>query len=336
VRKDAASSHTVALLLIDGFSIFEFGIASEVFGYDRSAYLGVPWYRFLTCGLRPGPVISEIGVQVVAARGLDGLRQAGTVVVPPVNPGGVPREVLAELRRAHHRGARMVSLCTGAFILAEAGLLDGRPATTHWTATARLASCYPAVKVDPDPLFIDDGDVLTAAGSAAALDLALHLVRCDYGAEIASTVARRLVLPPHRDGGQAQFIQEPVPAEPSPDPFARTLAWAAGHLPEPLSVPELAARSAMSPRSFARRFRAATGTTPHRWITWQRILLARRLLENTDASVEEIARRCGLGSAANMRAQFTAATRTSPSAYRRTFRASPRVAAQLPQPSLTR
>jgi AraC family transcriptional activator FtrA len=319
MRKDAASRHTVALLLIEGFSVFEFGVASEVFGYDRSRYLGVPWYQFLTCGLRPGPVTSEIGVQVVVARGLEGLREAQTIIVPPVNSGNVPAQVLAELRLAHQQGARMVSLCTGAFILAEAGLLDGRPATTHWTATGRLASCYPAVKVDPDPLFIDDGDVLTAAGSAAALDLALHLVRCDYGAEIASTVARRLVLPPHRDGGQAQFIEAPLPIEPGPDLFARTLAWAAEHLSEPISVCQLAARAAMSPRSFARQFRAATGTTPHRWITRQRILLARRMLENTDATVEEIARQCGLGSAANMRAQFTAIIRTSPAAYRRTF-----------------
>src|SRR5436305_10631787 len=146
MRKDAASCHTVALLLIDGFSVFEFGIASEIFGYARSTYLGVPWYRFLTCGVRPGPVTSEIGVQAVAARGLDGLGEAGTVIVPPVNRGGIPAQVLAALRQAHDRGARLVSLCTGAFILAEAGLLDGRPATTHWTAAGRLASSYPAVK----------------------------------------------------------------------------------------------------------------------------------------------------------------------------------------------
>jgi AraC family transcriptional regulator, transcriptional activator FtrA len=327
VRKNAASRHSVALLLIEGFSIFEVGIASEVFGYDRSRYLGVPWYRFLTCGLKPGLVTSEIGVQAVAARGLDGLREAQTVIVPPVNSGDVPTQVLAELRLAHHRGARMVSLCTGAFILAEAGLLDGRPATTHWTAAGRLASCYPAVKVDPGPLFVDDGDVLTSAGSAAALDLALHLVRCDYGAELASTVARRLVVPPHRDGGQAQFIQDPMPAEPGLDLFAQTLAWAVEHIHEPVSVSQLAARSVMSPRTFARRFRAATGTTPHRWITRQRVLLARRMLENTDASVEEVARRCGLGSAANMRAQFATVIRTSPAAYRRTFQTSPATAA---------
>jgi transcriptional regulator GlxA family with amidase domain len=215
-----------------------------------------------------------------------------------------------------------MSVCTGAFILAAAGLLDGRPATTHWAHTAELARRYPRVQLDPGVLYVDDGDILTSAGTAAGIDLCLHVVRQDHGAEIANAVARRMVVPPHRDGGQAQFVDRPLPDLPACDPFTETLAWVEQHLDEPISVEDLAARSAMSPRTFARRFRSTTGTTPHQWMLRQRVLLAQRYLEATDHTVELIASRCGLGTATNLRQHFQRLLRTTPNAYRRTFRAS--------------
>jgi transcriptional regulator GlxA family with amidase domain len=321
MRKDPASPHTVALLVDDGFSPLEFSVACEVFGLDRSA-LRAPWYRFLVCGAHPGPIAAQVPFQVIASQGLEGLRDADTVVVPPISrPEPVSEAVLEELRRAHRRGARMISLCTGAFVLAAAGLLDGRLATTHWRHSAELTTRYPAVKVDRDVLFVDEGDVLTSAGSAASMDLCLHVVRCDFGAEVANRLARWCVVPPYRDGGQAQFVEEPFTAVPAGDPFTETLAWAVEHLDEALSVDELARRSVMSPRSFARRFRAATGTSPHRWLVMQRVLMAQRLLETTDLQVEEVAWRCGMGTAANLRLHFSAVVRTSPASYRRTFQA---------------
>jgi AraC family transcriptional regulator, transcriptional activator FtrA len=312
VRNDPAKPQLVALVLADGCSMFEVGAACEVFGYDRGGYVGVPWYRFITCGVNSGPIRSEVGFSILPSHGLRALRRASTIVIPPIRSGWVGPEVLDELRRAHARGARLVSLCTGAFILAQAGLLDGRTATTHWSHADDLARQYPTVTVDPNVLYIDDGNILTSAGSAASMDLCLHIVRCDYGAAIANTVARHLVVPPHRDGGQAQFISEPVPPVSDHDPFAETFAWIQEHLDEPITVEGLAAKAAMSPRTFARRFRAATGTTPHRWLSRQRVLLAQRLLESTDLSVEDIAWRCGLGTATNLRVQFASVVRASP------------------------
>src|SRR5439155_24609056 len=249
------------------------------------------------------------------------LRRAHTIVVPVSATSKEPaEELLVELRRAHARGARLVSVCTGAFTLAAAGLLDGRRATTHWMHADELARRYPKVEVDPGVLYVDDGDILTSAGTAAGIDLCLHIVRLDFGAEIANYVARRMVVPPHRDGGQAQFVADPVPDLAPEDPFAPTLVWVMEHLHEPLVVDDLARRSAMSPRTFARRFRAVTGTTPHQWLLRQRVLLAQRLLETTDDPVERVAERCGFGSAAALRQQFQRVVRTSPLAYRRTFR----------------
>jgi AraC family transcriptional activator FtrA len=321
VRNKAANDrHLVALLLADDFSIFEVGVAAEVFGYDRSAYVGAPWYRFVTCGVHPGPIRSETGFSLLPSDGLAPLRRASTIIIPPLDGAEVGPEVLEELRRAHRRGARLISLCTGAFVLARAGLLDGRIATTHWGSVERLARSHPTVKVDPDVLYIDDGDILTSAGSAASMDLCLYVVRLDYGADVANTVARRLVVPPHRAGGQAQFIEAPVPAEATPDPFSDTLVWVQEHLDEPITVEILASRAAMSPRTFARRFRAAVGTTPHQWLSRQRILLAQKLLESTDMSIDDVAWRCGLGTATNLRVKFAASVRASPTAYRRTFR----------------
>jgi AraC family transcriptional activator FtrA len=228
--------------------------------------------------------------------------------------------LLDALRAAHRRGARIMSVCTGAFVLAAAGLLDGRPATTHWMYTEELAARFPEVRVDPRVLYVDDGDVLTSAGTAAGIDLCLHVVRLDHGAEVANAVARRMVVPPHRDGGQAQYVESPLASGPGDDPLGGTLGWALEHLDEPLSVADLARRAAISPRSFARHFLRVTGTTPHQWLLSQRLLLAERLLESSDLSVERVASRSGFGSAAALRAHFQRARATSPSAYRRLFR----------------
>ncbi len=310
----------MALLVDDGFSPLEFSVACEVFGFDRSD-LRAPWYRLLVCGAHPGPISAAVPFDVVAPHGLEGLRAASTIVVPPIDRDDPPisAAVLEELRCAHRRGARLMSLCTGAFVLAEAGILDGKTVTTHWRHSQRLAAEYPAIRVDRDVLYVDEGDVLTSAGSAASLDLCLHVVRCDFGAEIANRLARRCVVPPHRDGGQAQFVEEPFTAVAANDRFADTLSWAQEHLDEPMAVDDLARRAAMSPRSFARRFRAATGTSPHRWLISQRVLLAQRLLETTDLPIEAVAWRCGLGTSANLRLHFSSLVRASPAAYRRTF-----------------
>jgi transcriptional regulator GlxA family with amidase domain len=229
-------------------------------------------------------------------------------------------ELLEAVRTAHARGARILSFCSGAFLLARAGLLDGRRATTHWMFADQLAERFPSVEVEPDVLYVVDGNVMTSAGTAAAIDLCLHVVRSDHGADVANAVARRMVVPPHRDGGQAQFIQAPVPtlAEVD-DPFRVTLDWALEHLDEPLTVEVLARRAAMSPRTFARRFVAITGTTPLQWLLRQRVLHAQRLLETTDQPIEWVASRCGFGTAAGMRIHFQRFVGTSPMAYRRTF-----------------
>lgn len=319
----AEQRHRVVSVLIDGMSAFEPAVADEFFGDDRTDLLDVPWYRYATCTPATSPVRIG-GFRVAEERGLETLRRADTVVVAGwagADQAGAP-ELAEALRRAHARGARMVSFCTGAFALAEAGLLDDRPATTHWAHTDEFQARYPKVKVDPSVLYVDDGDVLTSAGSAASIDLAMHIVQRDYGADIANRVARDLVVPPHRRGGQAQFIQAPVgPPEECGDGLGAALEWATAHLDEELTVAGLAEVALMSPRHFARRFRATTGTTPHQWILTQRLGLARRLLETTDHSVEQVAAQSGFGSAAALRLHFQRSLGTSPTAYRRTFRA---------------
>ena len=308
----------LAVVVGAGVSIFEFSAVWEVFGLDPK--IGRPWYRVTICSSAPPPIpMSVPGAVLTDVRPISALRKAGTIVVPPF--ASPSPETLLALRAAHARGARIMSLCTGAFVLAAAGLLDGRRATTHWADAAQLAERYPQVDVDPRVLYHDDGDILTSAGSAACLDLCLHIVRGDYGAEIANTVARQMVVPPHRAGGQAQFVATAIPTDERPDLFSDTLEWALAHLAEPLSVAILAHRSAMSPRTFARRFRAATGATPHQWMLRQRVLLAQRLLETTDLSVDLVAEQCGLGTATNLRARFQDAIATTPTNYRRTFRA---------------
>ena len=290
-----------------------------MFGYDRSD-IASPWYRFkMAAGT--SQVRTQQGLLIDAPAGLDALRRADTVIATPWPSSNhpPPDDVLAAVRAAHRRGARMVSLCTGAFVLAAAGVLDGRRATTHWLHAGNLAAEYPDVKVEPGVLYVDDGDVLTSAGTAASIDLCLHLVRLDYGAEVANAVARRMVVPPHREGGQAQFVEQPVAAADGGE-LGRLLDWMLENLDQPLAVDDLAAQAGMSARSFARRFRAMTGTTPHQWLLGQRVALAQRLLESGDLPVEHVATTCGFGSAAGLRLHFQRVVGTSPLAYRRAFR----------------
>jgi transcriptional regulator GlxA family with amidase domain len=312
----------VAALAAPDAGVFELAVPCEVFGLDRSDLVS-PWYGFRVCAPAPGPLMTKSGFSLSTEFGLADVATADTVIVcaghyERLRP---PEDVLEALRAAHARGARIASLCTGAFLLAAAGLLDGRRATTHWMHAEELTRQYPSIDVDPRVLYIDEGDVLTSAGTAAGIDLCLHIVRKDHGADIANAVARRMVVPPHRDGGQAQYVDLPVADTEHGDPLARTLGWMLEHIDEQLAVDDLARRSHMSPRTFARRFRAVTGTTPHQWLLSQRVMLAQRLLETSDLAVERVAERCGLGTAANLRHHFQRVVDTSPLAYRRTFRA---------------
>jgi transcriptional regulator GlxA family with amidase domain len=310
----------VAVIVCDGLSLLELGAACDVFGGPYGAAFGVPWYRLAVCGAA-GSVLTDAGFRIEVPHGLEAVEAAGTVVMAPTDLlEQAPAEVLDALRGARARGARIMSMCTGAFVLAAAGLLDGRPATTHWSECADLARRHPRVAVDPGVLYVDDGDLLTSAGCAASLDLCLHIVRLDYGSEIATRVARDLVVPPQRDGGQAQFIEAPVPVLDHTNLFANTMAWLQEHLDEAVTIEDLAGRAAMSPRTFARRFLAATGTTPYQWLTRERVRLAQRLLETSDLPVEAVAARSGLATADNLRKHFRRELRTTPQAYRGTFR----------------
>ena len=312
--------HTVAAIAGENLSPFELSIAAEVFGIERKEF-GVRWYRFIVCAVGQSPIQTDGGFMIATPHTLVHLDEADTVIIPSWDPvdAPLPEELRIGLRRAFDRGARMVSFCTGAFALAAAGILDGHRVTTHWMWANLLQEMYPDASVDPDVLYIDDGQVFTSAGTAAGIDLSLYLVRRDYGAEVANMLARRMVVPPHRDGGQAQYVNQPLPACPERDPFASTLEWMESHLDQELPVETMAARTNMSPRTFARRFRSATGTTPHQWLMRQRVLLAQRQLETTDDPVEIIANRCGFPSAAMLRIHFQRVLRTSPLAYRRTF-----------------
>lgn len=307
----------------EGALTFDFACACEVFGYDRSDVV-TPWYRFLVASQDPPPIRTSTGFLIHPELGLEAVDEADTVVIPgwaddlrPPRP-----ELIEALRAAYARGARLLSVCIGAFVLAEAGLLDGRRATTHWRWADRLKARYPKIEVDPSVLYVDDGQVLTSAGTAAGIDLGLHVIRLDYGADVANQVARRIVMPPHREGGQAQYIEAPVPEAPSDNRIADALEWIVEHLDEEMSVGQLAKAAAMSPRTFLRHFKAATGATPLDWILSQRIQLAQRLLETTDLPVERIAEHAGFRSPVSMRHHFTQRVRTSPQAYRRTFRES--------------
>jgi AraC family transcriptional regulator, transcriptional activator FtrA len=310
----AANPIPVAIVVYDRVSLFELGVTHAVFGADPALY------DLVVCGPAE-TVTTDAGIPIGVHQGLDAIRDAHTVVVlPTYSPDDeIPAAVIDAVREASAQGARLVALCTGAFVLAAAGLLDGRRATTHWEDCDELARRYPLVRVDPRVLYVDEGSILTSAGNAAGADLCLHLVQRDHGAEIAARVARFLVMPLHRDGGQAQYIETPVPAG-GTELFSATLSWLREHLDEPLTVRELAARSAMSPRSFARKFVASTGITPYRWLLRERLALARRLLETGDLPVEAIARASGLQTAGNLRKHFNTELRTTPQAYRRAFK----------------
>lgn len=301
-------------------SVFETGIVTEVFGLPRPEF-DFAWYELTLCAEEPGPVRVLGGASLHTPHGLEDFAAAETVIVP-----GVPDvsadpspQLVAALRRAHAGGARIMSICSGAFALAGAGLLDGHRATTHWRYADQLRRRYPRVDVDADVLYIDNGNVLTSAGSAAGLDLCLHIVRRDFGAAVANAIARRLVIQPHRDGGQAQFIEAPMASNPDDDRIAASMAWALHHLSRPIDVPALARQARMSPRTYLRHFSRSAGTTPIRWLIDQRIQASLALLETTDTPIEEIARAVGFDTPVTYRHHFTRAMRTSPSAYRRAF-----------------
>ncbi|NJP97784.1 helix-turn-helix domain-containing protein [Nonomuraea sp. FMUSA5-5] len=315
-----ARPHRVAVLAFDGMAPFELGCVVELFGLPRPE-LDLPWYDLTVCAETLEPLRVVGGFTMTAGHGLDALAAADTVIVPGVADvrGPVSAALVRALREAYERGARMVSICSGAFALAAAGLLDGRPATTHWRYATLLQERFPAVRVNPSVLYVDDGDVLTSAGSAAGLDLLIHLVRRDHGPGVANTVARRLVVPPHREGGQAQFIQAAVTPVEDDDAVARAMAWAMDHLATPITVAELASVAHMAERTFIRRFKLRTGTSPLRWVISQRVAASLPLLESTAAPVEEIGAAVGFESPVTFRHHFTRAMRTSPSAYRKAF-----------------
>jgi transcriptional regulator GlxA family with amidase domain len=317
--------HRVVVLALTGLLPFELGIPHRIFGRAKDAD-GHPLYEVITCSVRPGPVRTDADFDIHVEHGPEALATADTVVVPasyelgPVyEEGRLTEELVAAL--AHIRpGTRMVSICTGGYVLAAAGFLDGRPATTHWSSAEHFQRLFPSVKVDADVLFIDDGDVLTSAGVAAGIDLCLHIVRRDHGTAVANEVARRTVVPPHRDGGQAQYIHRPVP-EPQLATTTSARAWALSRLHEPIQLRDMADRESMSVRTFTRRFREEAGISPGQWLTRQRVERARHLLESTDLSVDQVARDAGFGTAQSMRQHLQAALGVPPTAYRRAFRA---------------
>ncbi|MFA6574726.1 MAG: helix-turn-helix domain-containing protein [Nocardioides sp.] len=308
----------VATLVYDGVAPFELGVLCEAFGMDRRED-GVPLLDFSVCGPVVGEVPTSMGFSINVERGLDRMEEADLIGVPAMPRGGVvPDEVISALRRANARGARILSVCSGAFTLGEAGLLDGRDCTTHWRYTTELAERYPLANVVPEVLYVDSGEIITSAGTAAGLDATLHLWRQEYGAAVASAVARRMVVPPQREGGQAQFIARAVP-DCRAETLGPVLQWVTENLGDDLGVEALARRALMSPRTFARRFREETGTTPHSWVTSQRVQAAEVLLERSDASVDWIAAEVGFGNAATLRHHFTRVRGVSPQQYRRQF-----------------
>ncbi|MEV4315657.1 helix-turn-helix domain-containing protein [Actinocrispum sp. NPDC049592] len=309
---------SVAVAATDGMLHFELALACEVFG-SAPAGLPGPWYDVKVCGTH---AVQAGRFQVEPDCGLDRLTHAGTVIVPALADvdEDPPADLVEAVRAAHETGARVVSLCTGVFVLAAAGVLDGLCATTHWAHTEALAVRYPQVKVDPDVLYVDNGSVLTSAGKAAALDLCLHVVRLDHGSAVANLVARRLVVPPHRAGGQAQFVTTPVPTQDG-HPLAGLLPWVMRRLDQPLTVADLARQANMSSRHLTRHFRSVTGTTPLQWLLTQRIRRAQELLETTDDSIDTIASAAGMGTATTLRRHLHRTIGVSPDAYRRTFRA---------------
>jgi transcriptional regulator GlxA family with amidase domain len=313
-------AHIVGLAVTADMPVFELAVPCEVFGIDR-ADLADPWYELRFAASNPGRHPARSGLTVDAPFPLASLADADTLIVPAfararqVDP---PPELVEVVRAAHARGKRIVAICTGAYVLAAAGLLDGRRATTHWMNAFDFAQRYPRVTFDPDVLYTQDGTVFTSAGTGAAIDLCLHLVRLDHGAAVANEVARRMVVPPHRDGGQSQFAA-PVSRPRGPDTFGDALDWARRRLDQPLTVSDLAREARLSPRTFARRFRESVGTSPLQWLVGQRVRLAQELLETTDESIERIAHRTGFGTPANLRTHFARQTSVTPTTYRQVF-----------------
>jgi AraC family transcriptional activator FtrA len=318
------AAHRIAIIVPRSFTLFGLAAAVEAFAYPRPE-LDLDWYEVRICSAEPGPAQALDGLFTAhIEHGMEAVDQAQTVVAPQADTLDHPADqvVLDAVRRAHERGARLVSFCTGAFVLAAAGVLDGREAATHWKFAARLARDYPRVRVNDQVLYIDDGQILTSAGTAAAVDLSLHILRKDHGARVARHIARSMVVPPHRDGGQAQFVMSPIPeAAMSQDGVHRALQHASAHLDQTLGLSEMAALAFMSTRNFSRRFREVTGTTPSKWLLSQRLTRVRELLEETDEPIERIAQLTGFGSAVTLRQRFAQTLRTSPTAYRKAFRA---------------
>ncbi|WP_327670535.1 MULTISPECIES: helix-turn-helix domain-containing protein [unclassified Streptomyces] len=319
----------VAVLVRDGVLPMELGLIHQLFGTARDPSTGERLYKVTTCAPRPGRIRTDADFPIYAEHGLEAVAAADTVLVPAshetdetLQPGGLGGELTDSLADVidGSRG-RVASICTGSFVLAAAGLLDGRRATTHWMSSAHFARTFPSVTVDADVLYVDEGRVLTSAGEAAGIDLCLHMIREDHGAAVAAELARRTVVPPHREGGQAQYIQRPVPAEElGPTSTSASREWALGRLAEPLSLGQLAARDAMSIRTYNRRFREETGLTPMTWLNRQRVDRARELLEQTDHTVDRVAAETGFGSGTSLRQHFQAVLGVSPGAYRATFR----------------
>ena len=313
--------HRVAVHAYDGIAAFELGVAVEVFALRRPELDVEHWYDFALFSETPGRLDAVGGFGLEVPHGLEALEDAGTVILlgSPDPHRDPPGELVDALRRAHARGARLVSICSGAFVLAATGLLDGRRAATHWRYAGLLAERFPAVDVDPRVLYVDAGDVLTSAGTAAGIDLCLHLVRCDHGAQIANQVARRMVVAPHRTGDQAQYVEAPLPPRDHVDPVSGVMQWALAHLDERIGVGDLARHAHLSTRSLTRRFAAATGTSPARWLLEQRIAAATELLERTDTPVEDVGAQVGIPSPAAFRRHFARVMGVPPSAYRRAF-----------------
>ena len=314
--------HTVAAVIDQGALTFDLAIPCEVFGLDRSDIVS-PWYRFMVVAAGESPVRMQTGFDLSTPYSLSNLEQADTIVVPGwSDPDDLPSEALcAALWRAHARGTRLVSLCTGAFVLAAAGLLDGRRATTHWLYVDRLRARHADVELDPDVLYVVDGTIMTSAGTAAGIDLCLHIVALDHGQDVATAVARRLVMPPFRSGGQAQYADNPIATDGLGEPLSAVLDWARERLPAGVTTADLAGRASMSPRTLTRRFHDAAGIPPGEWIQRERLRLAQRMLETTEQPIDLVARHAGYGSATAMRAQFARRLHTSPRRYRETFRA---------------